>query len=89
MTKPQYQAKPKALVVVSHDVDFLDNVCTDMVHIDNMKLNYYRGNYQRYVKGELLHSRLDRCQVHTSCLSVFCPAKGLHGIPISVRLAPN
>ena len=33
---------PNSLVVVSHDADFLDSVCTDIIHLDNMKLNYYR-----------------------------------------------
>jgi ATPase subunit of ABC transporter with duplicated ATPase domains len=30
------------LLVVSHDADFLDSVCTDMIHLDECKLNYYR-----------------------------------------------
>ena len=34
--------KPKSLVVVSHDVSFLEEVCTDTVHIEQKKLNYYR-----------------------------------------------
>ena len=33
------------LLIVSHDQDFLDNVCTDVIHLDNKKLQYYRGNY--------------------------------------------
>lgn len=43
--------KPKTLIVVSHDVSFLDNVCSDTVHIDNMKLNYYKGSYDMFMKG--------------------------------------
>ena len=43
--------KPKTLIVVSHDVSFLDNVCSDTVHIDDMKLNYYKGNYDLFMKG--------------------------------------
>ncbi|GFS25515.1 ATP-binding cassette sub-family F member [Elysia marginata] len=35
----------KTLLVVSHDQSFLDNVCTDIVHLDQQKLYYYRGNY--------------------------------------------
>jgi ATP-binding cassette subfamily F protein 1 len=30
------------LLVVSHDADFLDSVCTDIIHLDECKLNYYR-----------------------------------------------
>jgi hypothetical protein len=28
--------------------DFLDNVCTDIVHLDMKKLQYYRGNYSEH-----------------------------------------
>ncbi len=35
----------KTLLVVSHDQSFLDNVCTDIIHLDQQKLFYYRGNY--------------------------------------------
>merc|ERR1719414_606984 len=40
----------KTLLVVSHDQSFLDNVCTDIIHLDNQKLFYYRGNYGTFKK---------------------------------------
>ena len=40
----------KTLLVVSHDRSFLDNVCTDIVHLDQMKLFYYKGNYSQFKK---------------------------------------
>lgn len=39
----------KTLLIVSHDQDFLDNVCTDIVHLDRKQLFYYRGNYSESV----------------------------------------
>lgn len=39
------QAWKKTLLVVSHDQSFLDNVCTDVIHLDQQKLYYYRGNF--------------------------------------------
>jgi ATP-binding cassette subfamily F protein 1 len=33
----------KMLLVVSHDQDFLDSVCTDCLHLDAKKLNHYKG----------------------------------------------
>lgn len=39
------QGWKKTLLIVSHDQSFLDDVCTDIVHLDNQKLYYYRGNY--------------------------------------------
>merc|ERR1711976_385237 len=40
----------KTLLVVSHDQSFLDNVCTDIIHLDQQKLFYYRGNYAVFKK---------------------------------------
>ena len=38
----------KTLLIVSHDQDFLDSVCTDIVHLNNKKLDNYRGNYSTF-----------------------------------------
>lgn len=38
----------KTLLVVSHDQSFLDNVCTDVIHLDMEKLFYYKGNYSQF-----------------------------------------
>ncbi|XP_071948548.1 ATP-binding cassette sub-family F member 1-like isoform X2 [Antedon mediterranea] len=40
----------KTLLVVSHDQQFLDDVCTDIIHLDNQKLDYYRGNFNAFKK---------------------------------------
>lgn len=40
----------KTLLIVSHDQSFLDNVCTDIIHLDQQKLFYYRGNYATFKK---------------------------------------
>ncbi|KAI9002518.1 armadillo-type protein [Hyaloraphidium curvatum] len=37
-------------IIVSHDSGFLDNVCTDIIHIHNFKLKRYRGNLSEFVK---------------------------------------
>ena len=44
------QAWKKTLLIVSHDQNFLDNVCTDMIHLDMLKLHYYKGNYAAFKK---------------------------------------
>jgi len=44
------QGWKKTVLVVSHDQSFLDNVCTDIIHLDQMKLFYYRGNYSSFKK---------------------------------------
>jgi ATP-binding cassette subfamily F protein 3 len=38
----------KTLLIVSHARDFLNNVCTDIIHFDNQKLTYYKGDYDNF-----------------------------------------
>ena len=41
----------RILLLVSHSQDFLNNVCTHMVHFTNRrKLVYYDGNYDQFIK---------------------------------------
>uniref|UniRef100_A0A8C5DCS5 ATP-binding cassette sub-family F member 1 n=1 Tax=Gouania willdenowi TaxID=441366 RepID=A0A8C5DCS5_GOUWI len=44
------QGWKKTLLIVSHDQSFLDEVCTDIIHLNNQKLHYYRGNYLTFKK---------------------------------------
>ncbi|XP_069738049.1 ATP-binding cassette sub-family F member 1 isoform X1 [Phaenicophaeus curvirostris] len=44
------QTWKKTLLVVSHDQGFLDDVCTDIIHLDTQRLFYYRGNYMTFKK---------------------------------------
>ena len=37
-------------LIVSHDTKFLDNVCTNIIHYENLKLKMYRGNLADFVK---------------------------------------
>ncbi|EGV65949.1 [NU+] prion formation protein 1 [Yamadazyma tenuis] len=36
-------------LIVSHDSGFLDAVCTDIIHYENKKLAYYKGNLSEFV----------------------------------------
>ncbi|XP_030526670.1 ABC transporter F family member 1 [Rhodamnia argentea] len=40
----------RILVVVSHSQDFLNGVCTNIIHMQNKKLKIYSGNYDQYVQ---------------------------------------
>lgn len=37
-------------LIVSHDSGFLDAVCTDIIHYENKKLVYYKGNLSKFVE---------------------------------------
>ena len=40
------------VVVVSHDRSFLENVCTDIIHMKNLTLTYFAGNYSSWLAHE-------------------------------------
>ncbi|KAJ3103751.1 hypothetical protein HDU96_009158 [Phlyctochytrium bullatum] len=44
-----FQAWPATLLVVSHDRSFLDAVATDILHLHNSTLDYYKGNFSSYL----------------------------------------
>jgi len=37
------------VLTVSHDSGFLDNICTDIIHYEQKKLKYYKGNLSDFV----------------------------------------
>lgn len=45
-----FQLWKKILLVVFYDQSFLDNVCIDIIYLDQYKLFYYRGNYVIFKK---------------------------------------
>ncbi len=49
-----------AVIVVSHDREFLDNVCNVTVEVENCKLNYYPGNYSYFVEEKALRNEIQK-----------------------------
>jgi ATP-binding cassette subfamily F protein 3 len=54
------QRWPKTLLVVSHDREFLNEVATDIIHLNAKVLTSYKGNYESFVKA-----RCERLQNQT------------------------
>lgn len=50
----------RILVIISHSQDFLNGICTNIIHLDKNKLKYYTGNYEAFVKTrvELLENQM-------------------------------
>ena len=50
------------VVIVSHNRDLIDSVCTDVAELQNKTLTYYRGNYNDFQiqkqRGDLTQTRL-------------------------------
>jgi ATP-binding cassette subfamily F protein 2 len=40
----------RILLIISHSQDFLNGVCTNIIHMQRKQLNYYTGNYDQYVQ---------------------------------------
>lgn len=49
-----------AVIVVSHDRQFLDNVCNVTVEVSNNKLVYYPGNYSFFVEEKALRNEIQK-----------------------------
>ncbi|KPM49928.1 ribosomal protection-like ABC-F family protein [Jiulongibacter sediminis] len=49
-----------AVIVVSHDRTFLDNVTTSTVEVSNCKLNFYPGNYSFYLEEKELRNEIQK-----------------------------
>ena len=45
------QKYPATIVVISHDRDLLDAVCDHILHLDQSKLNLWKGNYTSFDSG--------------------------------------
>lgn len=43
----------RILVIISHSQDFLNGVCTNTIHLEKKRLQYYGGNYDTFVRTRL------------------------------------
>jgi len=52
----------RIILLVSHSQDFLNGVCSDIIHMNKKRLKYYGGNYETYVKtrNELEENQMKR-----------------------------
>ncbi len=46
--KKELKSFAGALLIVSHDRDFLDEVCSSILEIENGRIKLYKGNYSKY-----------------------------------------
>jgi len=49
-----------AVIVVSHDREFLDNVVDNIVEVSGAKLHHYPGNYSFYLEEKALRNEIQR-----------------------------
>ena len=83
----------KTLIVVSHDRDFLNMITTDIIHLHDLKLHYYRGNFAQVRLGWILSHSMSPREIscgeayinHTCCLRCL---RSCHLIPDTEALQP-
>lgn len=56
----KYFSYKRILVLISHSQDFLNGVCTNIIHVNKKRLKYYTGNYDAFVRTrmELLENQM-------------------------------
>jgi len=54
----------RILLIISHSQDFLNGICTNIIHLDNKVLKYYGGNYDSFMQTrcELLENQMKQYQ---------------------------
>jgi ATP-binding cassette subfamily F protein 2 len=55
-----HRSYKRILVLISHSQDFLNGVCTNIIHVNKKRLKYYTGNYDAFVRTrmELLENQM-------------------------------
>ncbi|AYV78352.1 MAG: uncharacterized protein Edafosvirus10_27 [Edafosvirus sp.] len=48
LTNHLSKSTDNTLIVISHNIDFLDEICTDIIHLEDQQLSYYKGNYTNF-----------------------------------------
>ena len=51
-----------SVILISHDRDFLDNVCNNILHLSHQQLRLYSGNYTDFIKQFELQLELESRQ---------------------------
>ncbi len=53
----------RTLLLITHDREFLENVCTEIIELDNEKLYRYKGNYSYYLEKKALRDEAEQASV--------------------------
>ncbi|MBN1038753.1 ABC-F type ribosomal protection protein CplR [Clostridium sp. ZS1] len=53
-----------SLLLVSHDREFLDKLCNNILEIENGKVKLYKGNYSKYIKLKAEEREAEQRQYH-------------------------
>lgn len=75
-------------LVISHEPGFLDEVCSDIVHFDDQKLKYYRGNFSSFLVQAAIDGDEAKAVLETkSRPSMVTAGKAIQGSAGEVRIS--
>merc|ERR1719188_2783231 len=67
-------------LIISHEPEFLDAVCTDIIHFDEQKLKYYGGNFSHFLAKASLNDEEAQAVLETkSKPSIATASKAVQG----------
>jgi len=66
-------------MIISHEPDFLNDVCTDIIHFDAQKLNYYAGNFTAFLNQTSLSGDAAQAVLETKHMPFNVAAKAIQG----------
>lgn len=74
-------------LIISHEPEFLNEVCTDIIHFDEQKLKYYSGNFASFLTQTSLDDEEAQAVLETKGSSSLAVAgKAIQGHQDGVRL---
>ncbi len=53
----------RSLFLITHDREFLENVCTEIIELDDGKIYRYRGSYSYYLEKKALRDEVEQSNV--------------------------
>ena len=69
----------KTLIVVSHDREFLNTVCGDIIHLHDLKLVTYRGSFAQF-EEMYEQRRREANKAFEKCVAVVADACARRGV---------
>jgi len=72
-------------LIISHEPEFLNKVCTDIIHFDQQKLKYYEGNFAAFQEQASIHG--DEADKVLETKSWSSAAKAIQGAQGEVKLS--
>lgn len=72
------RSKQSTVLVVSHDADFLDSVCSDILHLDDAQITSYKGDYSYFesLLGKILAKKEKQYQIQMKTMREFTKGNG-------------